>query len=139
MKVKNLSELDPKLRRRILDQVARDDAKAAGIRRANNHRREVAAEVGQEPARPLAQGARASGKGGAGCGQRYRVEFTLYSCQPADWDNCAGSVKEIQDQLVRQGWLPDGDGWRELEGTAKAVKVAHKNEQRVEARLTRIA
>ena len=70
-------------------------------------------------------------------GRRYRVEFTVFTCYPPDWDgvNC----KAVQDQLVRQGWLPDGDGWRELEGTARAVKVAHKNEQRTEVKLTRLA
>ena len=72
-------------------------------------------------------------------GRRYLIQFTVFTCQPSDWDNCAASCKLTQDELVRQGWLPDGDGWRELEGSAKAVKCAHKSEQRTVVVLTRIA
>ena len=114
-------------------------AQAARVRRVLDAVRAVAAEVGAKSATSLARRSRATGTSRKSSGRRYRADFVLYCCAPYDWDNAAGSVKEIQDQLVRQGWLPDGDGWRELEGTARAVKVAHKNEQRTEVKLTRLA
>jgi hypothetical protein len=43
------------------------------------------------------------------------------------------------DCIVEAGWLPDGDGWRELEGQAKAVKVNTRSEIKVVARITRIS
>ena len=55
-----------------------------------------------------------------------------------DWDNASGAIKEVQDHMVRAGWLPDGDGWRELEGTARGEKVGHKDEERTECVITRI-
>ena len=142
MKIKNLNEIEPGLRQRILAQVARDDAAAA---RARRDRLALPAErihpEGSEPAAApaLACGAGCREKGGTHGGRRYRVQFILYQCQPCDWVNAAGACKQVEDALVKAGWLPDGDGWRELEGSAKSVKVSHKNEQRVEAVLTRIA
>ena len=71
-------------------------------------------------------------------GRRYRVEFTVYTTHPADWDAVANSCKLIQDEMVRQGWLPDGDGWRELEGIALAQKVESNAEKRVEVNIIRL-
>jgi hypothetical protein len=47
------------------------------------------------------------------------------------------SIKEAQDILVTLGWLP-GDGWNELTGSARSVRVRTRAEQRTEIKITRI-
>jgi len=137
----NPHELDPKLAARIREQIARDDAEAARVRRARDNRNTALPTQGTEPAAEPQLPRRHPRKAQrpARPGRRYRVEFTIYSCQPCDWDNAVASCKFLQDALVEAGWLPDGDGWQELEGSAKAVKVAHRSDQRVVVEITRVA
>jgi len=113
-------------------------AEAARARRDYHADHPVPAAVGSQPAPALERGRARERAGAGGGGRRYRVEFTLHCCNPYDWDNAASAIKAVQDALVTEGWLP-GDGWRELEGSAKAVKVAHKNQQKTVAILTRLA
>jgi len=137
----NVNDLRPDLRARVLAAAARQsaaEAEAAAARRAHHAVGAVpAAERPEQP--PALVGDRARAAAGARSrGERYRVEFVAYACRPCDWDNLAGSVKEIQDAMVDAGWLP-GDDWDVLEGGVASRKCAHKAEQRVEATLTRLA
>lgn len=137
LKLENLPE---PLRRRILAQIASDDAKAAAARRDADAGVQRIQTAQPEPAAPptLDRNPKGKRRGKESCGRRYRVEWTIYTTQPHDWDNSCAAIKLAQDELVTAGWLPDGDGWRELEGSAKSVKVSLKNEERVEVRITRI-
>jgi hypothetical protein len=45
--------------------------------------------------------------------------------RPRDWDNACAAVKQLQDEMVRAGWLPDDD-WRTLEGAVVSAKAKDK-------------
>ena len=133
-----LENLPPRLRDRIMLQLAREGAAPAADRREADAGVPLQATQRQEQPPPLVGGKKGKRTRKASCGRRYRVEFTIYSTQPMDWDNASGAVKELQDHMVRAGWLPDGDGWSELEGVARGEKVAHRSEERTECIITRI-
>lgn len=140
MKIKNLDELEPKLRQRILAQIQTDKAEASEIRGKNRIglSRSRPGEHQQKPRSKLLGGGKRKRAGNPDCGRRYRIELTVHTVHPTDFDNTTSAAKRLIDCIVEAGWLPDGDGWRELEGEAKAVKCAHKREQRTVAILTRI-
>ena len=98
---------------------------------------QLPAKVGAEPTVALVEGASGKTKGAGGCPSRYRVEWTLYAVKPLDYDNATGSIKELQDALVSEGWLP-ADDYLTLEGEARSVKVDHLYLQRVEVEIRRI-
>ncbi len=130
----SLEKTNPTFRRLV--------AEATGDRRdnhANNARLQTAvAKPGASATLDNRKEGKGSGAAGGRTGRRYRVEYLIYSCSPMDWENAAFSTKFATDELVRQGWLPDGDGWRELEGTATAIKCAHRHEERTVVILRRI-
>ena len=134
-----LEELPPSLRDRIKRQLADEDAATARARRVDQaDDARLRPEVCAQPAPPLGRRAEGEAQGEPGRRPRYRVDWTLYSCQPLDWDNLAGSVKEAQDRLVELGWIP-GDDWEVLEGSATTRKVGKRKEQRLEVVITRVS
>ena len=126
----SLEKTNPTFRRLV--------AEATGDRRDNHAANSIPAKVSSKPAASLDGNAAGKAAGATGRQPKYRIEFTLYACQPLDFDNATGSIKEILDAIVTAGWLP-GDDWRTLEGEARSVKVRHKAEQRTVAILRRIA
>src|SRR6185503_19425562 len=79
---------------------------------------------------PAQGGALDSGVPGEATGRvRTRIVFTVYSCQPCDWDGY--SVKQIQDCLVKSGLL-DSDDWDQLQGEVISEKVHTREEERTE-------
>ena len=76
----------------------------------------------------------ASGPEGAGyC----RILFSVWSVRPTDWDN-AGTIKEVQDLLVKSGILPD-DSYKVIrEGTVITQKALRKEDERTEIVIERI-
>lgn len=135
-----LNELPPRLRDRIMLQLAREDAAPAPDRReADAGVLRLQATVTEPTATPPLdsnpKGKRPRKESG---GRRYRVEYVIYMTRPFDFDNATSATKFTTDELVKQGWLPDGDGWQELEGSAKAEKVAHRSEERTECIITRL-
>ena len=137
----NLEKASESLRRRILAQLTAEDREATRPRRDAVPQDRVPPAERLEPAPALAEGPKREEASpsrrrvrGGGVPSRYFVEFTLYSCRPYDWDNRAAAVKAMQDAMVERGWLP-GDGWRQLDGTVRVVKVKTKAEQRTEARV----
>jgi len=117
--------------------IRRNLAPPAEVRRDNLPPVQLQAAERKECAPPLDghhAGKTKSPSGGEG---RYCVEWFIYSCQPMDYDNANASIKEIQDEMVRQGWLPSDD-WKTLIGVANPMKVWHRSEQRTEVRITRI-
>jgi hypothetical protein len=99
---------------------------------------ELHPSVGSQSASSLVAGGKGKQAGASGGQERYRIHFTIYACQPLDWDNAAGSIKPIQDALVEAGWLP-ADDWKTLEGIAISKKANTKKEQRTVVTIERIA
>jgi hypothetical protein len=135
----SLNDFNPATRARIVSQLAADTQAAAARRNACADSAGIHPSVTEPDAPPpLDRNPKGKRARPISSGRRYRVEYTIYMTSPFDWDNAAAAIKFAQDELVRQGWLPDGDGWRELEGVARAVKCATKAEQRTEIKLKRI-
>ena len=69
--------------------------------------------------------------------QRYAITFIVYACHPRDWDNLAASCKELQDELVKAGWLPNDD-WKTLDGRVRSRKAHHEAEERTVIEITNL-
>ena len=135
----NLNECNPRFRDRILRQLQLDTPATKPRREADAGVSGLCAAVTKPAAAPTLdghpKGKRPRKESG---GRRYRVEFTIYMTRPFDFDNATSACKFPIDEMVKQGWLPDGDGWQELEGSAKAVKVSTRAEERTECEITRL-
>ena len=129
-----LHEANPALRHRILEQVRRDDARAAELRRdRHDHAAGLSAgKVTQPEQRPalvnVAPGKGAGAKS-SGDGARYHITFTCYAVRPRDFDNLCASVKGLLDCIVEAGYLPD-DNWRVLSGSVESKKAAHRSDEK---------
>jgi Holliday junction resolvase RusA-like endonuclease len=92
----------------------------------------------ERPARmPLERAAPGKEKGGDGivAGARFRVQFTVFSVSPRDWDN--QFCKPLQDCLIEAGIIPD-DNWRVLEGSVISKKAKSKAEERTEITIEKL-
>jgi hypothetical protein len=114
------------------------NASASVLRRnRDDHTPRLDTVVSAKPAASLDANPAREKTGTGGVQPRHHISWTIYACHPLDWDNAAASIKEAQDILVTLGWLP-GDGWNELTGSARSVRVRTRAEQRTEIKITRI-
>jgi Holliday junction resolvase RusA-like endonuclease len=67
--------------------------------------------------------------------RRIRVNFTVYSVRPLDWDNYR--LKDLQDCLVLAGFL-DGDDWKILDGKVTSEKAYSKAEEKTVVEITNL-
>jgi hypothetical protein len=120
-----LSTLDPKLRKRIEDQVKHEDETKVHPGSAG-----VCAVHPQPTQRGPLVGI---GEGEAPCwygtAKRFEITFVVYSTRPCDYDGY--DIKAIQDLLVQAEVIPD-DKWCVLTGRVCSEKVHTEKEERTE-------
>ncbi len=63
--------------------------------------------------------------------RRANVEIIYYACRLMDWDNAYTSAKSIVDGL-KLGKVIEDDNQEHIELKVRSIKVAHKNEQKIE-------
>lgn len=94
-----LDQLDPKLKKRIEDQIAHEDNLKRDLSHPIFERNEAPALGSPVP------GAKKSTR-------RITVRFTGYRVRPLDPDNFAGGVKDLLDGLRYAGLIPGDEAWR---------------------------
>lgn len=94
-----LDQLDPKLKKRIKDQIAHED----------NARRKIPDAIAKHNEAPALGSAVPRAEKST---SRITVRFTGYRVRPLDPDNFAGGVKDLLDGLRYAGLIPGDEAWR---------------------------
>lgn len=117
-----LDQLDPKLRKRIEDQITNEN---------RTHRKIPDAVPQRDQAPALDRPVQGKEKGV----QRIVVSFTGFRVKPLDPDNFAGSIKDLLDGLRHSGLLPGDEPWR-IHLETEQQKVGHFKDEKTVIEIT---